>query len=242
MEVKDIDQPQWPPQFTLKRHPRARHVKLKASANHGLEIVVPTRFSIKHLPDILETNKSWIIKKLLEFKFVAPLVGADVLPDSISLCGGSGVWKVSYINGSHKRLRLVVRPHSELVLFGDIENKTACKKLLIEWIKEQAAQLLINRLQSLSMKTGLSYNRIVIRGQKSRWGSCTSSKNISLNYKLIFLPENLFDHIIIHELCHTVHMNHSARFWRLVAKFDAKWKEHCREIRTTTQWMPAWIE
>lgn len=237
--MNDIDNAvlAWPPPYTLKRHPRARHVKLKASLQDGLEIIVPLRFNQKNLIDILEKNKSWIEKRLLEIKSAIPLS----LPETISLASIDQVWRIFYINSANKRLQLVMRPQQELVLMGNIENKEKCYELLNQWVVQQAKTYLVNQLQQISEQTQLSFNNVVIRGQKSRWGSCTSKKNISLNYKLLFLPHELVRHILIHELCHTVHLNHSAKFWRLVASFDPQWKLHCRELRRAEKWIPAWI-
>jgi predicted metal-dependent hydrolase len=126
------------------------------------------------------------------------------------------------------------------VLLGNIEDKNLCKKMLIKWVKDQAKKHLTKRLAELSEHTGLHYSNLTIRNQTTRWGSCSSVKAISLNYKLIFLAPEITDYIIIHELCHTVHMNHSARFWRLVSQWDAGWKEHSRAARRADKLIPAW--
>ena len=79
--------------------------------------------------------------------------------------------------------------------------------------KKDAKQKIINRLDDLSEKHDIPYNRVFIRNQKTRWGSCSSKKNISLNMKIIRLPKKLMDYVIIHELVHIQHGNHSKKFW-----------------------------
>ncbi len=96
------------------------------------------------------------------------------------------------------------------------------------------------RLAVLSQQTGLDFSSVSIRNQRSRWGSCSTLKAINLSYKLIYLPVPLLDHIMIHELCHTIHMNHSGKFWRLVAQFDPEWKLHCHETRSGDKYIPLW--
>ncbi len=231
----------WPPLYTLKRHARARHVKLRASPQQGLEIVVPTRFSVKHVPEILENNKAWIIKKLIEIQANSTLIQNEILPETIALAAFNQCWKIYYVKAKNKRLRMVVRPGEELVLLGDTDNYQDCIKLLMEWVKTMAQKHLVALLDEVSQKINLPYRAVTIRGQRSRWGSCTSEKNISLNYKLIFLPKNLAQHILIHELCHTVFLNHSVKFWRLVASFDPEWKEHEREIKHAEKMIPFWV-
>lgn len=232
----------WPPAYTLKTNPRARHVRLKASIHHGLEIIVPERFNPKQLPEIIEINKLWIEKQLAKITLALEKFDPQTLPPTLILAAINQTWKIIYIKSDSKKLRLFSRPQQELVLLGDIDNKTLCKKLLSAWLKKTAENYLVLRCEQLSAQTQLSYQQIFIRGQRSRWGSCSPTKTIHLNYKLLFLPANLVDHIILHELCHTVHLNHSAKFWRLVAKLDPQWKQHSRETRRAEKFVPAWVE
>ena len=229
----------WPPAYLLKRHARARHVKLKASPSHGLEIVVPTRFNLKNIPAILEENKLWIQKRLHEIQATIPK--DEGLPTVLHLRALNQSFIIHYLKSNNKKIKLFERHQGELVLMGDVTDHEQCKKILTIWIKRRAQLFLSQLLQTLSQETQLKFTEVVIRGQRTRWGSCSSSGLISLNYKLIFLPSHLTRHILIHELCHTIHLNHSAKFWRLVASFDAQWKAHNREIRQSENLVPYWI-
>lgn len=242
METKEFTLTAWPPAYTLKKMPRARHVKLKASLRHGLELVVPMRFNQKNIPEILETNKAWIEKQLAKLQEQMQAANLTVLPTEINLQALNQLWHIHYIQSDNKKLKLVLRPQQEIVLLGDIQDKKTCYKLLAKWIKEQAKQYLLSRLQTISLQTQLSYQSAAIRGQRSRWGSCSTAKVISLNYKLIFLPTSMVDHILIHELCHTIHMNHSTKFWRLVATFDPDWREYSKTVKRAEQLVPVWVE
>ena len=79
--------------------------------------------------------------------------------------------------------------------------------------KEKARTILVKRLNYLTAKYGFSYKRVFIRNQKTRWGSCSSKNNISLNMKLVMLPDELVDYVILHELVHTRKKNHGKAFW-----------------------------
>lgn len=94
-----------------------------------------------------------------------------------------------------------------------------------------AKQILEERIQYWGRITAIDYNRITIRDQKTRWGSCSSLGNINLNYKLILLPHTVADYIIIHELCHRVHMHHKAEFWSLLASFVPDYKTQISWLR-----------
>lgn len=78
---------------------------------------------------------------------------------------------------------------------------------------------------------GVTYNRIAIREQKTRWGSCSSKGNLNFNYRLHYLPQELMDYVVVHELSHRIHMNHSRDFWALVGQYDKDYKLHQTQLR-----------
>lgn len=84
--------------------------------------------------------------------------------------------------------------------------------------REVARELVQQKLEYWNQFYNLSYNQVSIRPQKTRWGSCSSRRNLSFNYKIVFLSEELQDYLIVHELCHLQEMNHGIKFWKLVEK------------------------
>ncbi len=97
--------------------------------------------------------------------------------------------------------------------------------------KEKARELTLARLTYFNQFYNFKFNRVFIRNQKSRWGSCSSRRNLSFNYKIIFLPPPLADYLIVHELCHLGQMNHSPNFWHLVALQIPDYKKLRRELK-----------
>lgn len=97
--------------------------------------------------------------------------------------------------------------------------------------KERARTLAEKRLEYFNTHYGYAYKRISIRNQKTRWGSCSTHGNLSFHYKIAFLPKNLADYIVVHELCHIKEMNHSKQFWNLVARAMPDHKALRRELR-----------
>jgi len=111
-------------------------------------------------------------------------------------------------------------------MFFRIRNKRNYQK----W-KESARFLVFKKVEDFNRIYGFTYNRIFIRNQKTRWGSCSSNKNLGYNYKIIFLPEPCADYLIVHELCHLGEFNHSSRFWELVAHTVPDYKEKRKLLR-----------
>ncbi len=227
---------EWPPTYTVRRHSRARHVKLTYT-QHGLTVTIPMRFSVKHIPSIIEENKDWIIKQNQQQITKPPLER----PQQITFTAFQQHWTVHYFQ-NEKRPRVKTIVPNGLIISGDIADLTVCLAKLNAWVRLQAHALLSDYLHALSRQIGLPFSDVSVRSQSTLWGSCSHDKSIRLNYKLIFLPPELMRHIMIHELCHTRHMNHSDRFWDLVASFDEYWLEHKKAIKKADQYIPAWLK
>ncbi|MFH1509206.1 MAG: SprT family zinc-dependent metalloprotease [bacterium] len=99
--------------------------------------------------------------------------------------------------------------------------------------KEKARQLIKERLEVLNKNYNFKFNRISIRNQKTRWGSCSKKGNLNFNYKILFLSEELQDYIIVHELCHLKELNHSKKFWAEVGKTLPNYLELRKYLRKT---------
>lgn len=229
----------WPPQYTVKRHHLARYVRLKACLRRGLVFIIPQRFNIKNIPALIEQHRHWIEKELAQLATQRNQLHIENLPDSINLQAINQNWDVKYINSfNHNKVTML---STEILLQGNIDDKINCKKKLILWIKNQAKACLPPLLETISQETGLDYKKVAIRHQNTRWGSCSTKQSINLNYKLLFLPTNLVRHVMIHELCHTIHFNHSNHFWTLFAQHDSDWQVHRRALRQAGQFVPAWL-
>jgi predicted metal-dependent hydrolase len=107
----------------------------------------------------------------------------------------------------------------------------APKKRYLEH-REAARTFVHARLEALNAHYGFSYNRVAIRDQRSRWGSCSQKKNLNFNYRLVFLPPHLADYVIVHELCHLAEFNHGPAFWDLVAQVVPQHRACRGELRT----------
>jgi predicted metal-dependent hydrolase len=106
------------------------------------------------------------------------------------------------------------------------------ERFLVEIYKHECRLLLPKRVQELARVHGFTYNRLGFRDNLSNWGSCSAEDNISLNVKLMKLPDELIDYVILHELCHTVEKNHSVRFWALMQRVCPDYARRRKELKT----------
>jgi predicted metal-dependent hydrolase len=100
-------------------------------------------------------------------------------------------------------------------------------------LKEKSFNIIKGRLEYYRDLLGYDYNRVTIKNQKTCWGSCSKKKNLNFNYKTALLPDHLRDYIIVHELCHLKELNHSSKFWNLVAQIYPNHRELRKELRKT---------
>ncbi|UWX56973.1 M48 family metallopeptidase [Chlorobaculum sp. MV4-Y] len=230
--------------YTVRVSRRARYARLKMSPEEGLTVVVPVGFDKKKVPSLVESKMAWILKVRRTFdKHRSAESGkADVaLPEVIELAGIGESWRVRYRSEPRQRITITEKGEGELEVSGPVSEQAMCFAALEQWLKHRAKLKLGSQLMRLASINGFKVSGVSVRKQKSRWGSCSSRGNINLNLKLIFLPPLLVRYIMIHELCHTLHMNHSARYWETVARFDPDWKEHDGEMKHAWHFVPAWF-
>jgi predicted metal-dependent hydrolase len=168
---------------------------------------------------------------------------SDTPPDCLYLRAIEETWQIVYSQtntANTKRSTLTAQPLDKTILIKTPAKPSLdhYKQLLSKWLKNKAKLTLLYWLDQLSLAHDLPFAQANTRSQKTLWGSCNHKKNISLNCKLLFLPENLAKHVILHELCHTKHLNHSARFWKLLNKFDPQTKQHNQALKTADNFVP----
>lgn len=229
--------------YRVRRSRRARHVRLKFTPADGLVVVVPTGFDERQLPALVEHQQPWIQKQLQRFgdSLRSPGTVAD-LPEEITLTAVDRTWRVAYEAGSAASLRTTMHADQVLRLRGPVSDRVRVRAALKRWLTRTARSHLVERLDDLGAHYGLAYARATIRYQRSRWGSCSSSGSISLNAQLMFLPPELVRCVLLHELCHTEHLNHGPRFWALLESCEPDHRRLHRELRRGWARIPAWLE
>ena len=241
--------------YKVRVSDRAKHVRLLISIEDGLEIIVPPNYDPRKIPDIVAQKQAWILRnqrKLNERQAFLQSQNPHDLPSHIHLRSLQESWQINYQSavGFITIQETKGSPHLDsnnlaqhlLTLSGDISDITACRNLLKLWLKQKAEHHLTKWLWQVSLRLNLPYRTTVIRGQKTLWGSCSRDRNISLNYKLLFLEPDVVEYVLIHELCHTIHMNHSSKFWQLVQQHQANYQALDKSLNQAWRIIPAWLD
>ena len=204
--------------YRVRISSRAKRIRLTLSPRNGLIVVVPRRCGLQQIPGILEEKKEWIashLERFAELRKRAALEPVDLLPTVIKLPALGEQWLVTYLPTTAKTVAVRMAASGQLTVQGAVTDTRACQEALKRWLARRSREQLVPWLTRLSVQSGLDYSRAVVRGQRTRWASCSGHGTISLNYKLLFLPCHLVSYILTHELCHTRHMNHAEKFWAL---------------------------
>lgn len=206
-------------------------VRLTITREKGLVVTVPAGFRMDLLSDIIASKSEWIAKSLKKLESTPAPIKTKPLPTELRLLAVDEIWTVVYKPLPGRSTTLTVKSNRVLMIEGKVNSARAVRALLNRWLRVRAEQVLPDWLARLSRSTRLGYNDVSIRDQRTRWGSCSSAKNINLNQKLLFLPPDLVDYILIHELCHTAQMSHSRNFWNLVGKYLPDYAERRKRMR-----------
>ncbi len=222
--------------YSIRTSLRAKHVRLRVSPHEGLVVVIPEGFDRCQVPGIVRERLPWIRRALGKTAMVQPR--KDVLPESLSLRSIGEEWTVIRLRNEEERSFLSEGSGRVIEIHTVADDPVVQGDLLREWVRRKAVIELLPRLEEAARRYGFRYNRAMVRHQKTRWGSCSTRGTISLNMKLLFLPSGLVEYIMLHELCHSVHMNHSQAFWALVERHMPDCRVRDRAMRSASQYIP----
>ncbi len=170
--------------YTIRRHPRAKNVRISIKADATVVVSAPKRVSKRFIHDFVQEQQVWVTNELAKLNAKKAVWS---LPD--------GIAQDSYASSKARSLKFVRE-----------------------------------RLRHYNEHYQYSYSRVSVKKMSSRWGSCSSEGNMSFHYRLLFLPLELADYVIVHELCHLTEMNHSHRFWQLVRQTVPQYRKHKKAL------------
>ena len=231
------------PDYTIKRSPKAKNIRLKVTPQEGLAVIVPRDFDEKKIPAILRRKKDWIAEKLgqaAERKRYFEPQPVFHLPASLPLRALSREYQIVYREDDSKSGLWLRVSGREVIISAAAFNRSAVIAKLKEWLRLTVREELFPLVQQIAGNNGFNLRSLLVKSQRTRWASCSAKRNLSLNTKLLFLPPDLVRYVIMHELCHTVHMNHSPEFWRLVACHEPAYKTLDAALRDAWKQVPAW--
>ena len=209
---------------SVRRSARAKNISIRVSPDRGLEVVMPSGVKSYNIEDCLKGREGWITARLDHF---------ERLREKKANSG-----QVMFL-GREYHLVTVIRKAAITVKILDDKifvtvpdhSPETLAEALERWYRGQARIIFEERVRRINKEAGYIVNRIFIRGQKTRWGSCSRLGNLNFNWRLMMAPLEVIDYIVIHELSHLGQMNHSVNFWRLVEKLCPDYKKYRKWLR-----------
>ena len=224
----------------MRESTRARRLSIKVYPRGRVEVVVPRRTRARDVQAFVDEHRDWIEKSRESFARVLP-PEPFILPDRVDLAAIGQKYRVRYERQRDARTVSYRSRDNVVVLRGTTGDDKLCVHALKRWLASVAKAEFRPRLETLSNMTDNPFNAMHVRGQRTCWGSHSSSGTISINYCLLFLAPELLRYLMIHELCHARHMNHSARFWQRVGRFEPDYKRLDKALGESWKQIPAWI-
>ncbi len=218
------------PDYTVRRSDRARRARIQVTAE-GVEVIVPRRLSLAEVEPFVESKRAWIDRTLLRMRAAEAERPRPLLAD-----GG----EVPYL-GERLALRVRVEPGRRrdhvgrrgdvltVAVAGDGEETVAAA--LERWYRAQARREVTARLDAAVARAGQSYASLQIRGQRTRWASCSARGAMSFNWRLLLAPPEILDYVVEHEVAHLEVHDHSPRFWALLAARRPGYRDEERWLR-----------
>ena len=227
--------------YIIKVSARAKRVTLRIQPGLGLVVSIPKRFAKRDVPEVLAEHDAWIRESLQEMEAKTPSAYRTWPPETLNLLAIGETWRL-HLGQESGRIDGSCNPIFDVYLTDNPNDRAAVASGIAKLLKRRARQVLPGWVSRLAVPNGLSVARVSVRGQRTVWGSYSSSGTLSLNYKLLFLPERYVDYVLLHELAHTRHLDHSPEFWQFLFSLDSEAEHLDATMNEVTQTVPPWLE
>ncbi len=217
--------------YTIRRSARRKKtVALKVEPKGTLVVLAPADCPTDEIDDIVTRKAEWVMQKLQHLREM-PSAAAPrefVTGESVSYLGQQ--YRLKIDSSAVGEARLVGEWIHVPVPDGSLKEAYA-RAALIGWFQRQAAKRIRERVEFWRLRVGVSMPSVVIANQKKRWGSCNRHGAIRLNWRLVQAPMRLIDYVVVHELVHILHQNHSREFWQETGRVLPDYKERREELK-----------
>lgn len=230
--------------YSIRRSSRARSLRLKLSAREGLVVVAPDALDRWKLAALVAAKAPWISERMAGFDSVRHLIATQSAepPQAFNLPALGESWRVEYRQTRSRTVGARIDQPGRLIVAGSVNDPKASLEALRRWLVRHAAATLPGWVAGAAESAGLPCSDVTIKNQRTRWGSCSSARRISLNCRLLFLSSDLVRYVIWHELCHILEPNHSERFWAHLRQFEPRADQLHGRMRDAWKSVPIWAQ
>ncbi len=218
-------------EYNLKRSSR-RTISIMIKNTGQIIVGCPLKTPFAYIEKLLLEKEKWIVQKLAETKEKQTTVREKSFASGDVFYYLGHPYKLKIVeNNKTQKPKVHFEEEQIIIEMSDIEDTEKIKTLLKNWYISKARAIMEQRIRLYSTDVGVSPKKVVIREQKTRWGSCSTKGNINLNWKLVMSPLPILDYVVIHELCHMKEMNHSENFWKNVQSIMPDYKVYRKWLK-----------
>lgn len=241
--------------YSLYESAVARNIWLKVGIGGKIEVTKPWHVSIYKVEEFLKSKIIWIRKKIKKYQKLGEKSYFYNFVDGehINLFGKKYKIKLATdvrgrenytLTGVESILRATPMAIGGVEKFIQIDDTAALiniyapnysmkplKTKFENFLKSQIKKYIFEETRNIASQNNFQYNKIAIRSQKTRWGSCSKNKNLNFNWRLVFFPREVINYVILHELAHTKELNHSKNFWHLIAQICPEYKNYIKQLK-----------
>jgi predicted metal-dependent hydrolase len=206
-------------EYSVRRSSRARRVRVTVDGERGVEVILPQRASERAAAAAISELRPWIERRVREVGRARAVVAAR---------GATAPYLGDELRVVREPGRKRVHRHGDTLLVPNGKDRLLA---LERWYRRAARDEVAARLDGACELAGSSYSKLTIRSQRTRWASCSPSGAMSFNWRLLLAPEQILDYVVWHEVCHLEVLDHSPRFWSLLARHCPDYRHHARWLR-----------
>lgn len=207
----------------VRRNRRTRHVRLHIDEQGEVTASVPARFAAERIDPIVRERADWVHDVLMRMELKARDTQVDLEQGDPVRWLGRWVPTLLEREGRRAVVRMAIDEDGRDVLWLRVPEDADPYEALVAWYRREARTVFEEKVEHWCREFGIQAGRVSVREQRTRWGSCSYSGDLSFNWRLVLAPEWVLDSIVVHELCHIEELNHSDAFWELL---DARFPRH----------------
>lgn len=210
--------------FRLLSRDRQKNIYIRVTTAGQIVLSAPQRVSLDQARAILSARSEWLLGHI---RFIT--AGLEELDPAkrVLFCGR----KLTVVTGGSVRRHVSADLDRGALILSGLKPGSDALEQIERWLRAQAAEILPTCAREISHELGIPFRTLFLRNQRTRWGSSSSRGNISLNWRIVMAPPSVQRYLIIHELVHQLHLDHSRKFWEKVAELCPEYRKHSRWLK-----------